>query len=1351
MTNNARATIASLLPPDLASQLESATDGATQAAQTWFIHHIQMMQRFVPRTLLGTWQTMHDPDSSVPQVWQGSFVLADLSSFTAASEALAALGKEGAEEITRVIATLFTVLIQNIEHHGGDVIRFSGDALLGFFAEQRVADHAWRACQAALDIQNHMQTAGHVTTRLQTLQLQLRIGVHTGEILALLVGDTTHRELSLVGADIAQVTVAQHLAEPGSVVVSSITLKHVDASTQSINDDYAVLKVLEPWTPQPLRAITFPQPAASQAQLEYYADLFVWLKALAPHHLPLEYISEEQHASVNSIRLVTVLFAQFDTLHTTLLEHFAQNQAAAIINTIYQRFQATINRFGGAVNKLDYDQYGERLIAIFGAPISHDNDAQLATQAALALENELQTILADLQVQSGIEFAPESRISINSGHVFAGLVGSPHRVEYTVIGDMVNIAARLLSITAPHTITVGPLTSTFVQQRFELELLPKATVKGKSESIQAARIIGFRSTSGLSSQVALIGRQNELNTLVDQAEQSIKGAGCSVAVRGEPGIGKSRLLAECMQQITTAYPAVAILYTECQFHEQVTPFGIVRPLIQQLAQQQGAAPTIEALIKWGEQLVPSLRHFIPLLGDMYDYHIQATALLESLNAEQRHNRLLDLLEALIWDAAEKQPLMLVVDDIHWIDIASRELLERLQQRIEHHHVSIFVSYRPMLVDEPLNTTTVVDLQELDTPALIELATAFLNGEVPHDLIEHWYHQDQHGFNPQGNPFFVQEVLRTLISQGVLYVANKRWVIRGDIDTLPTTIEGIIAARLDHLPPTTREVVQTAAVIGRRFQHQLLEQLLPQLSIDEHLEYLNDVDILITDPLAVEATSMFKHALTRDVAYERMLYARRRELHAQIAGSIEDLYAHKAAEVQPLLAHHYAAAEEWLIAAQYGLGAGKYAHERYFNHEAIDSFRAAIGCLKQLDHPPLPMLLELSERCGYIQMQVGDYEAALESLQQALAIVDDVNLGPEGIARIMRHIATVYERRAEYDTCLEILNQALGMLDQNQINLERGRLLLLGAGLHVRQSRYHEAINWIEEALQITKAEAALQEQMHAYKLLGTVHAMIGNTDTAIQHYHYSIEIANQIDPPDFTRLSDVYNDLAITLLDRGQLNEAVELYKQAYDIKVMIGDVYGQALLMTNLGEAYRKLNLPDEAISSFQAALERWEALGSRYGIAVTNINLGATLIARKGFIAARRFLDQSLLLCEEIGSEEFISEIERHYAELELKTEDLDMAYTHIQRALEYAKRLEIRLDEGLAEHIQGRILLALQRVDVAIAAFERALVIFEQLDHVEAQRACLEDLAAAWHSLDPEQSRMYATRSLQLSTSS
>jgi class 3 adenylate cyclase/tetratricopeptide (TPR) repeat protein len=1313
--------------------------------------------------------------------WDGSVLFADMSGFTALSEKLSALGKQGSEEISAIINSLFAALVEEVHFHGGGLLKFGGDALTAFFDAATLGeDHAALAGNAALAMQRRMARFAALRTRAGTFTLRLRIGVHSGRVFAAQVGTTEHIELVVTGRTINRVALAQEIAEPGEVVISDETSRLLrNAITTPRENGFAKitgLPTVELPTTHSLAVDTASYGTLERAINALTARIAA-LRPYLPYGLPQRFL-DLPHGVVEAgeFRPVSVLFANFHDF-SAILDALGEDvhTAARVLNAYYQRAQEVIHRYGGIVNKVDMYTHGDKLMALFGAPVAHEDDPERAVRAALdlrqaldAANEEIAVLLDDRRLTTDDQYTEveavvgrqssvvlQQKVGINTGVVFAGQVGSAQRREYTVMGQHVNLSARLMSASSDGAVTISPSTRRAVEHAITLGELPPVRLKGIAEPVPIAQALAPRTNSARRRSrlrsAALVGRDAELQELLAQSITSLYGAGRALAVVADAGLGKTRLLEELIQQLVLrsgnqvgAVPDFLIYTAECQSYSQRTPYALARSLLGQFF-NLGRANDAAAIMSRIERLAPDLVRFAPLLGELLRVAIEDTPLTASLSPEQRHDRVLELVEALLLAEAKTQPLVLFIDDLHWGDASSLEILQRLAESAPQAPLLLLFGYRPDQAFQPpgaeLASVTILRLRELPAEASLALVRELLDGEPPpglEPLIE----------RAQGNPFFLEEVVRGLVESAVLVDEGHHWRLSRALDesSLPGSIEGVITARLDRIDDRSREILQVGAVIGRRFTLPVLSVVAPPLDdLIEHLDALVQHDLLVIEQDERDLTHQFRQSMTRDVAYESILYARRRDLHRRTADWLTQLYYDHLDDQLAVLARHYLLAEDWESAFAFHLRAGRHAQERYANREAIELFGQALQIGLQIvrddddEEYVLPenavenladAIVELHERMGDVRTLIGEYDTALDHYQSALAQVQRGAADVRVAVRLHHQIARLYGLRGEYDPALEWIERGMA-LPNSGTTPALVSLLVLGASLNRRKGRVAQALDWAERSLPLAEQVGNLSEQARAYRIIGNLRLGQGDTRAALDSVRKGLALYEKA--RDLSGIADAHNELANVFFDIGELAEARSNYEAADTIKQAIGDIYGQGMIACNLGELFRLQDDLEAAIDQYERGLSIYQSIGSNDMSGLLEMNLGAAHLLRGEYDLAAEHLARSSALFEQAGAEDYLAELERHRAELALRTDELAAARAAALRSIEYANRNDARAEEGMTRRVLGLIAARNSDLPRAWAELQQAINILQEAgNRHETARAqiVLADIAPFLH---------------------
>ncbi len=1277
----------------------------------------------------------------------GALLFSDISGFTALSERLNTLGHEGAEQIIALVNHYFSAMLEVLFAHGGDLFKFGGDALLAFFPDQ-VGGSA-SALQAAWAMQQAMTAFHQAQTSIGTFPLQMKIGLHAGPIFAARVGSADEREFFVTGPTVNATAKAESLAEAGQILITDVVKNQVSATVvEGPAGHYIVTGA--PTAQFPIPNSQFPIPTTD---LPSTLDALDRLTPYLPSGLlPRLALDPARHETSGEHRLVAVLFVNFlgASELVTRLGRDRTEQIAHALQSYYVAVHQAIARYEGVINKIDLYHQGDKLTAIFGAPLAHEDDAERAVRAALEI---LDFGLPVLDPQSKIK-NPESKIGISNGLVFAGHVGSAMRREYTVMGDEVNLAARLMSAAQEGEI----LLSSFVQRKispfFETADRGLVTLKGKSKPVPTFTIVGrraqpepVRGIRGLRSP--LVGRAAEEATLQRLTGELCTGRGNILSLIGEAGLGKSRLIAELRQRIAPSGPQPSPLQAEgtsagqgeitwleghCLSYTQQVSYSAFTDVMRSAL---GIAETdnefdiriklhqrVEALLP-GEaatDILPYLTHFFGL-----SLSGPAAERVAYLDGEALQRQVVRSVAAFLEQMARQRPLVLAFDDLHWADSASLTLLERCLALTDRVPVLILLIYRPDRAhgcwalgqtaarDYP-HCYTEIQLRPLDREAQQdeELVRNLLSLErLPPALAELVG-------RAEGNPFYVEEIIRTLIDQGAIAQENSRWQLTRHVDvrTVPDTLQGIIMARLDRLMEEARRTLQLASVIGRTFRHQVLAWLASAAALaaqlDGSLAALQRAELIRERMRIPDLEFAFKHILIRDVAYESLLVRDRQTFHRLVAQHLEELYTGpKQEEIYELLAHHYSLSEDREKALTYLIKAGDKTRAAYANPEAIAFYRQAEPLAETLDRRQEQATIAAS--LGDVLFHIGEYDEALDCYQRALCCC--TSLTQE--ADLHRRIGMVHDKRGDFEAALTSFGRGIELLPRAPntadaplagVELVSARLLTARCRTHWQQSQFEAALADGQSSLSYLKGTTYYREKAQAHNELGNTYIRYSRPNEAIAHFEQGLSILEHIG--DEHGAAGVYNNLAI-IYYQTDLARSMAYFARFLDTMQRLGNVWGESQALQNLGITYFARGDYDQAIDHYRRSLAIKERLRDSLGIADCHINLGEVYRAQGDPKQAIVHLEQALSIAQEIGASDAEAECHRQLAQCCLETGDPESALWACAEALTHAQKIGDRKEEGIVYGVIGNIHLQSGDPTAALIHLEQSATILRQLN--------------------------------------
>jgi len=735
------------------------------------------------------------------------------------------------------------------------------------------------------------------------------------------------------------------------------------------------------------------------ASLAVSADRLGALRQAAPQAL-----QDKIHAASANIegerKPVTILFTDI-VGSTSLAEKLDPEEWKEIVSEAHQRVGEAVYRYEGTIAQL----LGDGVLAFFGAPITHEDDPIRAVRAGLDIQHSIGEYARGLK---GYVDNFQLRVGVNTGTVVVGSVGSDMHMEYLAIGDAVNLAARLQSEAQPGHVLISEATAKLAKAAFDLNALGQISVKGKARPVRVFEVVDRKaapsSGRGIEGLVSpLVGRDQELAALKGALKQLIDGHGQIVAVLGEAGIGKSRLVEEARAEPSVA--SLRWLEGRSLSYGQTLPFWAITQLINNdLGLSEGDPEAkIKAVLR---RRVNAL--FADRAADVLPYlaHLMGVRL-EEESARRVHQ--LDgetLKRQVLWATAEyfqrvcrEQPTVLILEDLHWADPSTLEALESLLTltdrsplcllllgRIERDHGSWQLKVRAE--SDYAHRYTEIQLKPLSSDDSNELVSRLLVVANLPDNIRRLILE-----RSEGNPFYLEEIIRSLIEQGAIVREGSTWRATAEIAAveIPETLQGVLLARIDRLQEDVRRTLQLASVIGKSFLYRLLEAIAAaERQLDEHLSQLQRADLVREKTRRPELEYIFKHSLTQEAAYSSLLIERRKEFHLKVGEALERLFADRQVEFYGLLAHHFDAAGERAKAIDYLIKAGDTARQKDAFEEAIQHYQRAIELLNE--EGDAGRLIKTWLKLGLIHQVNFRFEQAHQANETAFALERQIRAG-----------------------------------------------------------------------------------------------------------------------------------------------------------------------------------------------------------------------------------------------------------------------------------------------------------------------------------------------------------------------
>jgi predicted ATPase/class 3 adenylate cyclase len=1036
------------------------------------------------------------------------------------------------------------------------------------------------------------------------------------------------------------------------------------------------------WTGDPQTALPVGAPAGPPAQTPL---------AYTPKHLA-EKILHSRGALEGERKQVTVLFADLKGSMELLADRDPE-EARAILDPVLERMIEAVHRYEGTVNQV----MGDGIMALFGAPIAHEDHAVRACYAALRMQESVNRYGDEVQRSHGVPV--QIRVGLNAGEVVVRAIDSSLHMDYTAVGQTTHLAARMEQMAKPSSVLTTGETLRLAEGFVRVNALGPTSIKGLADPVEVFELVGAESprprlqaftARGLT---RFVGRQAELESLRQALERAGRGHGQVVAVIGEPGVGKTRLFCE----FTRSHRTHGWLQLESRSvsYGQATAFLPVCDLLKgyfQIDDRDDGRKIREKLTGKLLTLDAALGPTLPALLTLLDVPVEDQHW-QGLDSSQRRQRTLEAIKRLLLRESQVQPLLLMFENLHWIDAETQALLESLIESLPTARLLLLVNYRPEYQHGWGSKTyyTQLRLDPLPPASADEFLHALLGNDPSLEPLKRLLVA-----RTEGNPFFLEESVRALMETGALVGERGAYRLARSLDSpqVPATVHAVLAARIDRLPPEEKRLLQTAAVIGTEVPFTLLHAIaeLSEEELHRGLGGLRAAEFLYETRLFPELEYTFKHALTHEVSYGSLLQERRRALHAQIVGAIERLAPNRLDEQVDRLAHHALRGEVWDRALRYCRQAGAKAVERSALREAAAAFEQALTALQHLPdsratreqaidlrfdlrnalHPlneeaqilyhlrqaePLAEALgdqrRLGQLAGYLSVCLryqGHVDEALAFAQRALAIA--TALGDVGLqvatnsflGELHLWVLTDYRQAAEaFRRNVEILHGALLRERFGTTNVQSVVCRAQVARCLAELGAFAEGRTYGEDALRLAETVDHPYSLIWACSGVGHFFLRQGALSQAIHVFERALALLEAVNFPGLSRHLHVELGLAYAL--SGRVSEALPLMEWGLNQGQPPGRGGLAPLLPVWMGEGCVLAGRFEEAMQLGQRALEVTRDQKQR-GYQAYALRLLGDIAARRDppeVEEAERHYRQALALAETLGMRPLVAHCHR------------------------------------------------------------------------------------------------------------
>jgi class 3 adenylate cyclase/tetratricopeptide (TPR) repeat protein len=1109
--------------------------------------------------------------------FEGTFsacaLFVDVEGFTPMTEALMEHGSEGAEALSQILNAIFTPLVDAVYHNGGFITNFPGDAFTAIFPDDA---SPLSLLQAAEQVRAGFSMFGEQHTKFGDFDVGVRTGMSVGQVEWGIIG-TDDKSFFFRGEALDHCAAGKRLAQRAEIIVDESVMRMIEPGQLDVEEVgegyYRMMRVLED-------SVKAPAPLARRPLS----------KKVILQFLPKEVV--EFHGA-GEFRDVASAFIFFEGI-----------SQVAEMNSFATIVLERAREFSGYVKEIECTEGGV-IPCFFGVPVTFENNTERALNFIVAVQQDItkQSELALLKMRVGISY----------GRVFAGIIGGPQRSQYTLIGSMVNLAARMGTKAAWGEVHVSEKVTH--QQGFAFRDNGEIIYKGFAQPIRTYTLIGESASGGESFfSATMVGRTEELQLLEVFAEPIFAGAFAGIAyIYGEAGIGKSQLAHSFRQSLSAGHDVAWLICQADQIlRKPFNPFisflrgyfsqgasasvdenkatfeRILEELIQDVANRSSAENASKA-----EEIRRELARIRPIIGALLGLSWEGS-LYEQLDAKGRYENTLFALKTLFIAESLLRPTVIQIEDGHWFDSDSAAAVTVLMRNIASSPILLLVTSRynddgsaPRidLDDVPEINVRVNNLAEGDLAAFAEARTGGqLSGQLQQLLVE----------KTRGNPFFAQQMLLYFTDHDMLEQSDDGWRMRPDAlhqSALPETISAMLIARIDRLSQRVKDVVKAAAVIGQEFELTILSAVLKN-DITKEVRHGEQRQIWA---LLNELRYIFKHALLRDAAYEMQLHARLRELHRLTAEAMEETFAENLAERSTDIAYHYEKAEVEDKAIEYLEKAGDYAKEQYQNLQAIELYDRL---LEHLDgnQEPVGLRIDISMKMGDVLELIGEWTRAA-ALYRELVIAAERAGDHHRTAHARRRLGRINWLQGEYDEAMEDLTEALRICeelgDRPGISAAVGTMGVV----HFNRGEYDRALECFGQDEAICRELGDRAGLSVAIGNMGLVYYDRGEYDRALECHREQEAICRELG--DRLVLSKANGNMGLVYYDRGEYDRALECYREQEAICRELGNRHGLSLAIGNTGNVYADRGEYDRALECYAQATEGHREIGFHYGLA--------------------------------------------------------------------------------------------------------------------------------------------------------
>lgn len=1128
--------------------------------------------------------------------FQGIGLFVDISGFSKMTNDLMQQGQHGAEILAIMMRETFAPLVNSVYAHHGFIANFAGDAFTAIFTQEEGIDLASRhALAAAWEIQAIIAEKSFTINGTQ-VAISVRVGLACGGTSwGIVTSDRGNRAAFYFRGDaVEKCAEAESLAEQGETIIDATIFDTLQPNIrcEQISDHYRVLDVIDAIQGSDLPPLEAP-------------DLDV-----TSLFYPRELITQRQPGE---FRQIVNMFISLPTVRT-------EEQ----LSIFMQYFFDLQDQYGGLLNRIDFGDKGSHMLLFWGTPVAYENDIGRALNFILSLQTE-----TSIPIKAGITY----RIA------HAGFIGAPLREDYTCYGQGVNLAARFMSAAPRGEVWIDEAIAKRVSRFFDVEMIDELSLKGFEEKQKVFSVYERKETPIPFYTGPYIGRQSEKETLAEFVAPLWRPAYAgAMMIVGEAGIGKSRLLHEFLQNSTVMkeHPAlIALCQTDQVLRGSFNPFrywlkryfGVSETQVES-RNKRSFNQTLDNLIEQVQDHalraeLDRTRSFLAALVNLF----WSDSLYEQLDPKGRYENTITALITLLKAESLRQPVIIHLEDIQWLDEESKMVFSQLNRVITSDQsaafpIAVIATSRQADLESPLGADVPIEYLHLDplsSNEIIELTEALLEAPVEKELLEYFSSLSE------GNPFYAEQILYYLKEEDLLDQQQNRWKLKPTrITATPTDVRALLLSRIDQFPSDVKEIMLTASVLGREFDKSVLLQMVGNdQSVAQKIKLLENA--LIWTEISL-GKHLFRSNLLRETAYRMQVHTRRQRLHAVATNALEEVYAEDLKPHYYELAHHAEEGKLGQKACHYLTLAGETASENYQNNQAVDYFSRAL-LHTEPDDPETQIKLLLKRE--YVYNIMGKRQEQQADLDQAEMLAEQGQYLHQ-LADIAVKKISLSSTTNEFEKVIADSPAVMDFLEQSQ----RPDLII---SLNIAWAHVLRVLGEYDQARQRLLLNRTLAQEIGDLRGEGSTLVNLGLVEmdqanfTQARAYHEdSLRIAQQLNIPFL--LAQSLNNLGVAASEQGDYSSAADYYQRSLEIAQRIGTRQGEAVLNTNLGWLAGIMGDYPASIEYLEKSYRIQREIRHGYGEATALFNLSLFTGAQGNFPLAKSYAEESIALVREI-----------------------------------------------------------------------------------------------------------------------